>query len=269
MFRSVMYSPEFKLSSWIKTYWFLQGSGKNTFTKQYILPDGCATIVIVLKGEIVLETYNNSLLREGIYIIPPTLKAHYDLISNDIYLIDIHLKPGVLYQLFKLPIDKLEQRVYTFEDLSLKFETNLLEKLVSLNDDKIKMLALLNGFFTILFYNNFKSSQLLLGINKLYENSNLDLFYNGLNLSCRQIQRKVRLMSGISPKAISRMSRFYKILEKINPKKVSFDFIDIIDNSYSDQSHFIKDFKFFTRNSPKNFIEKQEAYLQYKAIKNI
>lgn len=270
MFNSYMYLPESRLTKWIKVYWFLQAVSDKAFTKQYILPDGCATIVIVLQGEMVLETYNNSLLREGIYVIPPTLKAHYDLMSNDIYFIDIQLKPGVFHQLFKLPVDKLDQRVYAFEDLSIKFDTSLLDKLLDLNDDKEKIINLLNNFCISLFDDNFKPNSTLLNIINLYESANLDLFYRSQNLSCRQIQRKVRTMSGLSPKTISRMSRFYKVLDRINPKKMNFDFFDIIlDNSWTDQSHFIKDFKFFARNSPQNFILNQEAYLQYKAIKNI
>lgn len=269
MFKSSMFLPNNKLSNWIKVYWFLEGRGLgNNFNRQYILPDGCATIVFVLKGEMVLETYDNGLLTEGIYIIPPTLDAHYDLISDDIFLVDIQLIPGMFHQLFNIPIEELENRIYSFDDISIDFETSILEKLLKLKNSKSLLVDEINSFFTQLFYTkDFIPNKLLFSIEELYRNGNLEHFYERQTLSKRQIQRKVKCITGLNPKMISRIGRFYKILDSFNYKNVELDFVDIaLSNNYADQSHFIKDFKSFTRASPKQFMRQHNQYLQYKAI---
>jgi len=270
MFNSMMYLPSNKLVDWIKVYWFLQGSGNGeNFDKQYILPDGCATIVIVLEGQMLLETYSKCTLKKGIHIIPPTLQAHNDLISDDIYLIDIQLNPGIFYQLFGLPVEKLDDTIYSLEDLSIKMSDDLLEKITFYKDNRFMMINELDKFFTKLFVNRqFEANKLLYGIQKLYQNANLELFYEEQDLSKRQVQRKVKAITGLTPKSISQMGRFYNILENMKNNRMNIDFSDLaLTNMYVDQSHFIKDFKAFSKCTPKQFLVEQENYLQYKAIK--
>lgn len=269
MFNSIMFLPNFKLASWIKVYWFLQGIGMGeTYSKQYVLPDGCATIVIVLKGKMILESYSKCELKQGIYVIPPTLKVHYDLTSDDIYLIDIQLLPGVFYQLFKLPIDLLEDKVYSFKDLSIDFDEGLLDSIIKNTKNKFLIVDELDNFFTNLFNkNNFQATSYLQNLVNLYKNGNLEEFYNNEKVSHRQIQRKTKLFTGLNPKKISKVSRFYNILQSMKSSKEDIILIDIAqNNNYTDQSHFIKDFKSFTEISPKEFINNKDHYLQFKAI---
>ncbi len=269
MFNSIMYLPTFKLASWVKVFWFLQGSGVGkTFSKQYVLPDGCATIVIVLKGKMILESHSNCELKQGIYVIPPTLEAHHDLTSDDIYLIDIQLLPGVFYQLFKLPINVLENKIYSFNDLSIDFDNTLLEKIIKFADNKVIIINELNNFFSMLFSKkDFQTTPYLCNLVNLYKDGDLEQFYHNERLSPRQIQRKTKLLTGLTPKTISKISRFYNVLENMKSCKDGMSFSDIAqNNNYSDQSHFIKDFKSFSKISPKDFLCKKEDYLQFKAI---
>jgi AraC-like DNA-binding protein len=271
MFNSKMYLPDLKLTPWIKVYWFLKGEGNgNEYKKRYILPDGCATIVFVLEGEMFLETYSKGVLKKGIYIIPPTLESHFDNISNNISLIDVQLNPGVFYELFNMPIEELEDKVYSFDDLSINFNSNILDIILEKRDSRVKLIRELNRFFLNLFNKNeFSSNDMLENINALYESNSLEEFYESQSLSPRQIQRKVKYITGLSPKMISRIARFNNVLKDLKNSKSRLEFANIAFNyDYSDQSHFIRDFKSFTRNSPKAFLEKSQNYLQYKAIKN-
>ena len=257
MFNSIMFLPTSKLASWVKVFWFLQGTGLGkTFSKQYILPDGCATIVIVLKGKMILESYSNCELKQGIYVIPPTLEAHHDLTSDDIYLIDIQLLPGVFYQLFKLPINVLENKIYSFKDLSIDFDNTLLERIIKSADNKVFIINELNNFFSMLFSKkDFQTTPYLSNLVNLYKDGNLEQFYFNETLSPRQVQRKTKLLTGLTPKTISKISRFYNVLENMKSYKNGMTFIDIVqNNNYSDQSHFIKDFKSFSKISPKDFL---------------
>ena len=145
MFSSKMYIPNEKLKDWIKVFWFLEGNSNQglTYTRN-ILPDGCATITFVIQGNMDLTIYKNGKIKRGIYIIPPVVNAHYDLISDDIFLIDIQLNPSIFYKLFNLPVNQLENRIYTFDELSLNFDKSILEKIYEVKNNKNIIYSLLS-----------------------------------------------------------------------------------------------------------------------------
>jgi len=148
-----MYIPNEKLKDWIKVFWFLEGNSNQglTYTRN-ILPDGCATITFVIQGNMDLTIYKNGKIKRGIYIIPPVVNAHYDLISDDIFLIDIQLNPGIFNKLFNLSVKELENRIYSLDESIKKIDEmqnqinifkNEIEnqlKIIEEKDEKIKEL---------------------------------------------------------------------------------------------------------------------------------
>ncbi len=272
MFTSKMYIPNEKLKDWIKVFWFLEGRGKGESSYiRNILPDGCATITFVLQGNMNLTIYDNGIIKRGIYIIPPVVNAHYDLISDDIFLIDIQLNPSIFYKLFNLPVNQLEKRIYTFDELSLNFDNSILEKIHEVKNDKNIIYSLLNDFFINLFNKlNFYSEEIILNINQLYKNGNLDEFFNSQSLSIRQIERKVKNYTGLTPQNISRLGRFYSVLEYMKFRQFNIEYCELaLEHKFSDQSHFIREFKYFTKITPKNFIKDMNDFPQFKGLCNI
>lgn len=267
-----MYVPNEKLKRWIKVFWFLEGLGKGE--KSYIrniLPDGCATITIVLEGNMDLTIYKNGFITRGIYIIPPVINSHYDLISDNIFLIDIQLNPGVFYKLFKIPIIELENKIYTFDDLSINFDRNILEKICDVKENKNLVYTLLNDFFINLFHKkNFNSEEIITDINQLYKNGDLNSFFDLQNLSIRQVERKVKKFTGLTPHNIARMGRFYSILDYIKFREFNIEFCELaLEHKFSDQSHFIREFKSFTNETPNKFLKNKNNFPQFNGLCNI
>lgn len=271
MFSSKMYIPNEKLKDWIKVFWFLEGSGTGelSFTRN-LLPDGCATITFVLQGNMDLTIYDNSLITRGIYVIPPVVNAHYDVISDDIFLIDIQLNPSIFYKLFNLPVKELENKIYTIDELSLNFDKSILDKIYEIKDDKNAIYSLLNKFFLDLFDKlKFNSDEIILNINQLYKNGNLDDFFHSQNLSIRQIERKVKNYTGLTPQNLSRLGRFYSVLEYIKFRQFNLEYCELaLEYNFSDQSHFIREFKSFCNETPSKFLKNIDLYPQYKGLCN-
>ena len=104
-----------------------------------------------------------------------------------------------------------------------------------------------------------------MNIYDLTKNHNLNNFYQQNRLSIRQVQRKVKEFTGMNPKSIERINRFYSTLKLIKSNNNIINFGEIaIENDFYDQSSFIKEFKFFTGVTPKLFINNSEKFLQYK-----
>jgi AraC-like DNA-binding protein len=272
MFTSKMFLPHYRLNNWIKVYWFLEGKGIgiNSYYRQ-ILPDGCATIVFVLQGTMNLSIYKNGLLKRGIYIVPPVIKPHYDLISDDIKLIDIQLNPSVFYKLFNIPINELKNEVYTFDDISFDFDDSILEKVSDAKNNDFLIYSLLNEYLINLFDKlHFKEDDIILNINELYKFGDLDKFFKDQNLSIRQLERKVKTYTGLTPKNLSKIGRFYSILEYMKFRQFNIQFSQLaFEHKFSDQSHFIKEFKSFCNETPSKFIKHSNDYPQYNGLCNL
>jgi AraC-like DNA-binding protein len=267
-----MYIPNEKLKDWIKVFWFFEGHGTGKLSHiRNILPDGCATITFVLQGNMDVTIYNNSIIKRGIYVIPPVVNAHYDVISDDIFLIDIQLNPSIFYKLFNLPVNELENKIYTIDELSLNFNKSILEKICEVKNNKNAIYSLLNNFFITLFDKlRFNSDEIILNINQLYKDGNLDDFLHSQNLSVRQIERKVKSYTGLTPQSISRLGRFYSVLEYMKFRQFNIEYSELaLEYKFSDQSHLIREFKFFTQSTPKNFIKDINNYPQFKGLCNI
>lgn len=270
MIASKMYLPSATLKEWIKVFWFLENDLDNLSQSRLILPDGCTTILIMLRGEMNVSHYKSNVTK-GIYVVPPTTKLHYTSIAKDMYFIDIQLKPGVFTKLFNIPVENLEPKFYNVNELSLKFDYSIIEQLQSCINNKYLMIKLLNNYFTELFYKkDFQKDSLLIGLSDLYNKGNLDNFFYEQKLSIRQIQRKVKEFTGLSPKEISKVARFYNVLSEYTYNPENMKFADIAQkNNYTDQSHFIKEFKSFTSKTPKNFLSEAEEYVQFLGLSKI
>ena len=75
-----------------------------------------------------------------------------------------------------------------------------------------------------------------------------------LNVNSRTLERRFKVTLGFSPKMFIRLVRFQKIVEKLRSLPTSHRLTDIAHEfGYTDQSHFIRDFKALSGVSPSSF----------------
>ena len=272
MLKSSMLIPHEKLKDCIKVFWFLEGNGNgNLINCQKIIPDGCATVFIVLDGEINFSLYKNGEMKRGIYVHPPVMKSYFAYVSDDAYFIDIQLNPSVFYKLFNIAVDELIDTMYTLEDLSINFDSSFLERVYKCKHDKSKVYSELNNFLIDLFHkSDFNKNETLCNINKLYKDGDLDSFFKSQNLSIRQIERNLKRTTGLTPKFLSRIGRFYSILDYIKFREHNTKFKDLAkEQKFSNQSHFIREFKSLTESTPESFLNINIEFPQYQGLCNL
>ena len=272
MFKSMMLVPHEKLKDWIKVFWFLEGDGNgNLINCQKIIPDGCATVFIVLDGEINFSLYKNGEMKRGIYVHPPVMKSYFAYVSDDSYFIDIQLNPSVFYKLFNIAVDELKDTMYTLEDLSIKFDSSFLERIYKCKNDKNRVYNELNDFLIDLFYkSDFNKNESICNINKLYKDGDLDAFFKSQNLSVRQLERNLKKTTGLTPKSLSRIGRFYSILDYIKFREHNTEFKELAkEQNFSNHSHFIREFKSLTAATPEIFLNINSEFPQYQGLCNL
>lgn len=256
MFEFKTFIPHIELEKWIKSYWIVDYKRSKLIREKTIISYDNVCLVFMIDS--------SNLKRNGIYIYPPTLNKQVIIFDEDLYYIDVSLYPGVFYKLFGIPVSELEDRVYTVEELSLKFDLSILETLFNVKGNINSTIYHLENYLFRIF-SDFEEDAFLMNIYQLNKNHNLDNFYLQNRLSVRQVQRKVKDFTGMSPKSIERINRFYDTLKCIKKNKNFLDFGNIaLENNFYDQSSFIKEFKFFTGLTPKQFLENADNFLQYK-----
>lgn len=266
MFRFNTFKPNKKLENWIKSYWIVdyQKRSLNLQQEKIIMPyDNVCLMLVMNPSNDKIDLFGSS-IKTGIYIYPPSMNVSKINFDKDVYYIDISLYPGVFSKLFNIPICELEDRIYDIKELSLKFDLNILEKLYNL---KSNTLATINQLEQYLFdiFKDMEEDRILSNLLVLSKEHNLDNFYKQNVLSTRQIQRKVKDLTGITPKSIERISRFYDTLKIIKSNENNIDFKNIaLETNFYDQSSFIKEFKFFTGVTPTLFLLHAEDFLQYR-----
>ena len=73
------------------------------------------------------------------------------------------------------------------------------------------------------------------------------------HLSPKQFKRRFIKTVGIAPKVFSRISRFQHIINLMDNKQ--FKLLDIaFESGFFDQAHFIKEFRQFTNETPKDYL---------------
>lgn len=261
MFSFKTFEPHIELQKWIKSYWIVnyQKINFNKIQEKIVIPYDNVCLLFVI------DTSNSiTSSKTGIYVCPPTMNKQILKFNENIYYIDISLYPGVFYKLFGIPVSQLEDRIYEINELSLDFDLSILEILHDLKENIHSTVNYLNNYFFKIF-SDINEDSILMNIYQLTKNCNLDTFYQQNRLSIRQVQRKVKEFTGVTPKDIQRINRFYNTLKTIKINKNLLDFGNIAtENNFYDQSSFIKEFKFFTGFTPKQFLENSDNFLQYR-----
>lgn len=80
-------------------------------------------------------------------------------------------------------------------------------------------------------------------------------------ISARQLEREFKQKLGISPKSYMRIARLNEVNRKIqNGERV--DFTDLSHSAgYADQAHFIREFKQYTGESPRLFLDRKDKFI--------
>ena len=245
------YKPNIFLSQFIETYWTAYGYVEGTEMSK-IFPDGCVDIIF---------TFGDKPTREGLKPFCPyvvgTITSFIEVeYTGKVQMFGIRFSPVGITAFTRIPINEFTNRqvdVNLLETLFDKQFHNILPEKHTLKD-KIQyidnyLLSKLHLAFDIdklIVYSVslIKSTHGLLSPSKVAEE---------ICLCQRHFERKFKLAVGISPKTFSKIIRFKYALHHLKTNRnLGLDTL-AINCGYYDYAHLIKDFKYFTGESPSNF----------------
>ncbi len=258
------YPPCDELSHCAQAFWVAKNSD-NTETLSYkILSDCGASLIFNFGGSFGLERNGEIIKSVGRSVIigpgKDLLKMNF---SGPVSAVGIHFLPMAGHLFFKQDMNQLANRFMEDSQAIVNelFQSNLssFEKLELLVEEaepeevaqylQEMLLAVLDDYKTLaqdrlmtLFYTLENNSQI--GLTELSEK---------LGVSVRDIQRLFKQYVGVTPNVYMRLNKINKLKTKIANNEFSTLTELAINSGYFDQAHFIRDFKLFMQETPKQY----------------
>lgn len=186
-------------------------------------------------------------------------------LTGKVHMLGICFFPEGFYPFFKIPVSEFKNLVPGITEAGFALAGILHEKLVNARNTEARLDILENELLKLLINGSDTPDKFRMIFNTL-KNSNsphhITRFCNKNNIGIRSLERMYNKYIGVSGSTYSTLNRFHKsmnLLLKMDYSRLS----DLAyDNGYFDQMHFIKDFKRFTGNTPKAFLQENNSILQ-------
>ncbi len=166
------------------------------------------------------------------------------------------LRPTVLHRLFGMDMRKLLDERHPLDQVDPSGAAKLQQGLIAdmKNTDRI---TLIDDYLKDLARKNEGADpEVVEAVKHIFDQKGrgcINDLLPRLAMSRRNFERKFRVMVGLSPKRYSRIRRFgHTCLQIAGHREVNL--MDaLFEAGYYDQSHFIRDFKYFSGRTPKNY----------------
>ena len=267
------YLPSTALKPYVECYWHhvVGGEPGEKLPIQYCVPLGMVEIIHNLKSEH-REVFLNGnwqnlpdFFMVGLGEDPAIWKGTGTSVD-----FGIRLKPESLLQLFKLRASDVCMGCVDIESVFGHELDHYSDKLRDATDIKA-FIQIAEGFLMSRLQHLKSERTYVIEATKLIRESkgalSIDQLSKNLYISKRQLQRSFKEHYGTSPKTYQRIIRFSSAYNYFQKSKTPPTWADISYSfGYSDQAHFIRDFKYFTGESPTILYRSEDQFFQKGAV---
>ena len=186
-------------------------------------------------------------------------------LSGSVDTLGICFYPEGFYPFMKIPISEFKNQLLGAGEVGYKLSSSIREHLITVDDINLRLDILESELLKLLIHNNVFSDNFSKIFNELKNSEtpgNISDFCKKHNICLRKLERMYNKYVGVSANTYSTLNRFHISLNRM----LYTDFSKLSDLAYDygyfDQMHFIKDFKRFTGDTPKSFVNQNNSILQ-------
>jgi AraC-like DNA-binding protein len=192
------------------------------------------------------------------------MNTHLKL-NGIVHVFGICFYPEGLFPFFNIPVSEFKNQIWGANEIGLRLMNEICEQLKEVPDVITRLNIIETEFAKLLIKgkgtpDNFR--QIFKALNANSNSAQISGFCRQNKLSIRSLERMFNKYVGVSASTYLTLNRFHASTNQLlytNFNKLS----DLaFDNGYFDQMHFIRDFKRFTGNTPRIFIQQQNSILQ-------
>jgi AraC-like DNA-binding protein len=233
------------------------------------MADPCAEMVFHYKGLWQDVDENNTIItgtETTSTLQAPTGRYKRFVTAGGFGIFGVYFYPYAIPELFKLSSGELQGDMPTVAHV-LGAEGRLLEERVLSAGNNHQRVNLLIEWLTAKVQKIFTSAtpiqHCIRHMIHTCDSPRVEDLATGYNISARQLERKFKTITGLTPKSFLRISRFQHALKQYGGNYRSLKDI-AYDCGYYDQSHFIHDFKEFSGYEPRNYFAGKAEGIEYR-----
>lgn len=186
-------------------------------------------------------------------------------LNGKVDMLGICFLPEGFFPFSKIPVSEFKNQILGANDVGFKHVNTISERLKEAPDVSAR-LAILENELVLMLINgnptpeNFR--QIFNAIRRSENSLQISEFCQRNSIRMRQLERMYNKYIGVSANTYSTLNRFHTSLNQLLIQDYSKLSDLAFDNGYFDQMHFIKDFKHFAGDTPKNFVDQKKSILQ-------
>ncbi|MDO6544578.1 helix-turn-helix domain-containing protein [Photobacterium sanguinicancri] len=254
--------PTHQLSPFIAHFWLWEQN--DTVKLPNMLPGTGVEILFNFGQPIIIQTAQQSHLNTNdcIVVCPRKSLIQFQPMGKT-KILSIRFRSAGFFTLFGLPLTELSDQIIPMGQL---LPTNLIEQLAETKSDIAKVTLLEQWLLQKQVSIAVQDSALQWAIDKIYYQNQSDSITevkHQLKCSERTFQRKFKLFTGVDAKYFERTARFQSTLKALLTAQSTQYLAVAFDHGYYDQSHFIKDFKYYTQSTPSGYLTERNFSLNY------
>jgi AraC-like DNA-binding protein len=235
-------APPAHLSDAIECIWFLRQADKSVHSHR-VVPDGCADILFTRSGE-----------RALLQVVGPMTKFEDYPIAPGALSLGIRFRPGMWTSQFQIPGDRITNTLVPLEDIWGARARTLLNQMWNANS--------IEGCVTVMARSiraveaRSPAQRAIAWMERSRGQASMDWLAQQSGLSSRQFRRVCMQQTGLLPKFLARVLRFRHALSKVSLQAGEHAGL-AAECGYTDQSHFIAEFRQFSGETPSAYLRSQ------------
>lgn len=205
-----------------------------------VVPDGCADILYTRKGG-----------RASLQVVGPMTRFEDFAVSPNIVSLGIRFRPGKWASQFQVHATAITDAIVPLEDFWGPRARTLMEQLWNVNSVEEAATLMIRSVRV-----SDARTPIQRGFDEMEQahgQISLDWVARQAGLSARQFRRVCLEQAGLSPKFLARVLRFRHALTKIHAEAGAHAGL-AADCGYTDQSHFISEFRKFSGQTPSEYL---------------
>lgn len=255
MGNKISYNPHPFLAKYIDRYYTFDQSNDSLFELPPILT-GTGLELIFYSGT-PLSIKGNK-LSNGHIVCPRNIDPILFNPTTQASFLSVRFKSGAFRHFTSIPFLELNNTFLSVEEIWGSQGRTLLTELDFTKNTHYNVKILDSFLLNILTqYQSVKNQKWDHIIDQIYyqfNSKNISELAQESQLSLRQFERVFKSQFGLTPKSFQRIARFQHSIKTVLLDKQTQYLNTALDNGYYDQSHFINEFKYFTLQKPRDFL---------------
>lgn len=255
------FQPHKKLYDFVECYFVWEGNTERPI--QFESPPSALCSLVFNCGDVYRisnHKYEKCIVPRS-FVSGQALKNYTLHLQGKIAMVGGVLKPTAVFNFFNIPMYGFTGERVSFSEIDRNEGEKISQLVENVKgvDDRVAIIE--DYFMNLLTISHFATEEIINAANKIYDlqgRLNVQELIQDLPMSRRTFERKFLNEVGVSPKIYAKIRRFGNTCRLMAGKR-EVNLMDILhEGGYYDQSHFIKDFKYFSGRTPKTYVATNE-----------